>query len=57
MVLMRYRRTEHSENAITGRLNDVAVVAADGIDHQFELRIDNCAGLFGLGPPSTPSNL
>ena len=48
MVLMRDRRTEQREDAVAGRLHDVAVVAMDRIDHQLQRRIDNRARLFGI---------
>jgi hypothetical protein len=34
MVLMRHRRAKQHEDAVTGGLHDVAVVAMRGFDHQ-----------------------
>jgi hypothetical protein len=48
MVLVRDRRAEQGENAIAGRLNDVAVVPMDCVDHQLERGVDNRARLFGV---------
>jgi hypothetical protein len=46
MVLVSNRGAEQDEDAVAGRLDDVAVVAPDGIDHQLERRVDDGAGLF-----------
>ena len=48
MVLVRDRRAEQREDAVAGALHDVAVVAADRVDHQLERRIDDRARLFGI---------
>ena len=48
MVFVCERGAEKREYAIAGRLDDVAVVAAHGFDHQSERRIDDGAGLFGV---------
>jgi len=42
------RRPEHGENAITSGLRDVAAVAADGIHHQFQRRINDTSCLFRI---------
>src|SRR5437764_10846843 len=39
MVLMRQGRPEQCKNTVTSRLNNVAVIVADGDDHQLERRI------------------
>jgi hypothetical protein len=46
MVLVRQRRAEQGKDAIAGRLHDVALVAADCVDHDAQCRVDNRAGLF-----------
>ena len=43
---MRDRRAEQREDAVAGRLHDVAVVAMRRVDHQLQRRIDNRARLF-----------
>ena len=48
MILMRDRRAEQREDAITSGLHDVAVVAMGRIDHQLEGRIDDGARLLGI---------
>jgi hypothetical protein len=48
MVFMGNRRPEHRENAIPGGLWNVAVVAADGVDHQFQCRINDPLCLFRI---------
>src|ERR1700674_4205608 len=48
MVLMRDGRAEQREDAIAGRLHDVAVVAAYRLDHQLQRGIDDRAGFFGI---------
>ncbi len=48
MVLMRDRRSEQREDAITRGLHDVAVVAMRRFDHQLQRGIDDCARLFGI---------
>jgi hypothetical protein len=48
MVFVGNRRAEQRENAVTGRLHNVAIVAADGVNHQLERRIDNRTGLLGV---------
>src|SRR5215472_7228919 len=45
MILMRQRRAEESENAIPCGLHNVAVIAADRVDHQLESGIDDGARL------------
>src|SRR5580692_379465 len=45
MVLMRYWRTEQREDAVAGRLHDVAVVATNGVDHQRQRGINDRARL------------
>ena len=45
---MRDRRTEQCEDAVAGRLHDVAVVAMDRVDHQLQRGVDNRARLFGI---------
>ena len=48
MVLVRDGRAEQREDAIAGGLHDVAVVAANRVDHQLERWIDNRARLFRI---------
>ena len=48
MVLVRDGRAEDREDAVAGALHDVAVVAADRVDHQLERGIDNRARLLGI---------
>src|SRR5215467_5999541 len=48
MVFMGDRRPEHRENTITGGLRDVAAVATDGVDHQFQRRINDTSRLFRI---------
>src|SRR5216684_5160433 len=48
MVLVRERRTEQREDAISRGLNDVTVVAMDGFDRQLERGIDDGARLLGV---------
>ena len=43
VVLVGERCTEHREDAVAGRLHDVAVVAMDRCDHQLESGIDDGA--------------
>ena len=45
---MRDRRAEQREDTVAGRLHDIAVVPVNGIDHELQRRIDNCACLFGV---------
>ena len=45
---MRDRRAEQREDAVAGRLHDVAVVAMDRVDHQLQRRIDDRARLLGV---------
>jgi len=48
MIFVGGRRAEKREDAVTGRLHDVAAVALDRIDHQLERGVDNCARLFRI---------
>jgi hypothetical protein len=48
MVLMGHRRAEQSEDPVAGRLDDIAAIAMDHLDHQLQRRIDNRAGLFRI---------
>ena len=48
MVLVRYRCAEQSEDAVSGRLHDVAVITTHGIDHELEDRINDRTRLFGI---------
>jgi hypothetical protein len=48
MVLVSDGSTEQREDAVTGRLHDVTVVAMRRVDHQLQGRIDNGARLFGV---------
>jgi len=36
------------ENAVSGRLDNVTVVAMDSVDHELERRVDNRSRLFGI---------
>ena len=42
------RRAEQREDAVAGRLHDVAVIALDRVDHDAQRRVDNRARLFGI---------
>jgi hypothetical protein len=44
MVLVRHRCAEQRENAVAGRLHDIAAVMADGLNHNFERGINEGAG-------------
>jgi len=46
MVFVCRRCAEQREDAVAGRLHDVAVVALDRVDHDAQRRVDNRAGLF-----------
>ena len=48
MVLMCDRRAEQREDAVAGRLHDIAVIAPDGVDHEFQRWIDDRARFFGV---------
>ena len=48
MVLVRDRRAEQREDAVAGRLHDMAVIAAHRVDHQLQGRIDDRARFFGI---------
>ena len=48
MVLVRYRCAEQSEDAVSSRLHDVAVITTHGIDHELEDRINDRTRLFGI---------
>ena len=48
MILVRDGRAEQCEDAVAGALHDVAVVAADRVDHQAQRRIDDRARFFGV---------
>jgi hypothetical protein len=48
MVFVCERRAEHREDAVTGRLHNVAVIASDRRDHQLEGGIDDRAGFLGV---------
>ena len=48
MVLVGERSAEHREDAVAGRLHDVAVVAMDRSDHQLERGIDDGASFLGV---------
>ncbi len=48
MIFVRDGRAEQREDSVAGGLHDVTVVAMDGVDHQLERRIDDCARLFGI---------
>jgi hypothetical protein len=50
MVLMGNRCTEQGENAVAGRLHDIAVIMLDRVDHQVERRIDHRTRLFWVEP-------
>ena len=45
---MGHRRAEQGEDAVAGRLDDMAVVAAHRVDHQPKGRIDDRSGFFGI---------
>ena len=48
MVFVRDGRSEDREDAVAGALHDVAVVAADRVDHQLQCGIDDRARFFGV---------
>jgi len=48
MVLVRERRAEEREDAITSGLHDVAVVAPRRFDHDLQRRVDNRACFFRI---------
>jgi hypothetical protein len=48
MVLVRDGSTEQSEDAVAGGLNDVTVIASDGLDHDAQCRIDDRSGVLGV---------
>jgi predicted HD phosphohydrolase len=48
MVLVRDRRTEQREDAVAGRLHDIAVVVTHCLDHEMQCGIDDRAGFFGI---------
>jgi hypothetical protein len=48
MILVSDWRAEQREDAVAGRLHDIAVVAMDCVDHQPQSGVDNCAGLLGI---------
>ncbi len=52
VVLVRHRRAEQREDAVAGRLHDIAVIAARGVDHQRQSRIDDRAGFLRIEVPS-----
>jgi hypothetical protein len=41
-------RAEQGEDAVAGRLHDVAVVAVHRVDHQLQRRIDDRSRLLGV---------
>jgi hypothetical protein len=48
MVFVRDGRAEQREDAVAGRLHDVAVVTAHRVDHQLQRGIENRARFFGI---------
>ena len=48
MVLMRDRRAEQREDAVAGRLRDVAAIAMHRRHHQLQHRVDDRARLLGI---------
>jgi len=48
MVLMCDWRSEQREDAVAGRLDDVAVIPMDRVDHQLQCGINDGAGLFEI---------
>ena len=48
MIFVSHWRAEQSEDAVASRLHDVTVVAAHGVDHQPERRIDDRARFFRI---------
>ena len=48
MVLMRDRRAEQSEDAVAGRLRNVAAVAMHRLHHKLQHRVDDRARLLGI---------
>src|SRR5689334_21909260 len=47
MIFVRDRRPEQGENAVAGRLHNVAVIAMDGVDHYLEGRVNDATRLLG----------
>ena len=48
MVFVRDRGAEQGEDSVTGGLHDTSIETADHLDHKFEDRIDQPAGIFGI---------
>jgi len=48
MVLVRNGRAEQSEDAVAGRLRNVAAVAMDRRHHELQHRVDDRAGLLRI---------
>ncbi len=48
VIFVRHRRAEQCKDAVAGRLYDVAVITAHGVDHHGEHRVDQGAGLFRI---------
>jgi hypothetical protein len=48
MILMSDRSAEQRENAVSRRLRHIALVAMNGVHHQFGRRIDDSPRLFGI---------
>ena len=48
MVFMHDRRAEQRENAVAGRLHDVAFVAPHRLNHQLQHRVDDGACFLGV---------
>ena len=48
VILVGDGRTEQRENAIAGRLHDVAVVVLHRVDHEAQRWIDDAAGFLGV---------
>ena len=48
MILVSYRRTEQSKNAVAGGLRDVTAVALHRLHHQLECRVDNATSFLRI---------
>jgi hypothetical protein len=48
VILVGDRGAEDREDAVAGTLYDVAIVVADGVDHQLQCWVNYRARLFGI---------
>ena len=57
MILVRDRRAKEREDAVPRRLHDMAVIAAYGVDHELQGRIDDGAGFLRVEILLEPSGV